>query len=376
MTQPGFAMDGAGEPLGLYGLESAVRILKGAVAAGASDVHLKAGTAPLVRLDGELCPLDHPAVDEKFVQSMTVALGAWAGVGAARLQRLQADFTCLVPDVARFRVHAYRQNATAALALRRIPHPIPDFAALRLPPIVKRIAHTERGLVLVVGATGQGKSTTIASILDYVNHTLPRHVVTLEDPVEFVFEDDRASFSQREVGRDIESMEHGLEGVWREDPDVLFIGEIRSLAELEVALNAAEAGRVVISTMHAADSARAIARAVSMFPPDFRESARHRMADACKAIVGQRLVQRRGARERILATEVLVMSPTVQDCVRDPARSRGITAAIEAGTHEYGSHSFDQTLMSMVRNDVVTIDAAKAAATCPSDLVRNLRVTR
>lgn len=369
-------VDDSSAPGGQYGLDTAIRILKGAVAAGASDIHLKARAAPLVRLDGELYPLDHPPIDDAFIQSVTVALATWAGVGPARMQRLQADFTCEVPDVGRFRVHAYRQNASPALALRRVPHPIPDFAALRLPPVVKRIAHTERGLVLVVGATGQGKSTTIASILDYVNHTLPRHVVTLEDPVEFVFQDDRASFSQREVGRDVESMEQGLEGVWREDPDILFIGEIRTLPELEVALNAAEAGRVVISTMHAADSARAIARAVSMFPPDFRESVRHRIADACKAIVGQRLVPRRGARDRILATEVMVMSPTVQDCVRDPTRARGITAAIEAGTHEYGSHSFDQTLMTMVRDNIVTLDAAKAAATCPSDLVRNLRVTR
>jgi twitching motility protein PilT len=366
----------AHEPMGLHGLETAVRILKGAIAAGASDIHLKAGAPPLVRLDGELCPLDHPVLDDQFVMSVTVALAAWAGIGQERLQKLQADFTCVVPDVARLRVHAYRQNNTAALALRRIPFPIPDFAALRLPPIVKRISHTERGLVLVVGATGQGKSTTIASMLDYINHTLPRHIVTIEDPIEFAFVDDRASFSQREVGRDIETMRQGLEGVWREDPDILFIGEIRSLDEFEVALNAAEAGRVVISTMHAADTARAIARAVSMYPPDFRESARHRIADALKAVVAQRLVARRGARDRLLATEVMVMSPTVQDCVRDPSRARGITAAIEAGTHEYGSHSFDQTLMQLVRDNVITLDAAKATATVPSDLVRNLRVTR
>ncbi|MBI2896546.1 MAG: PilT/PilU family type 4a pilus ATPase [Deltaproteobacteria bacterium] len=359
-----------------HALEVALRIIKGAVAAGASDIHLKAAVSPLVRIDGELCPLEHPALTEALIDSVIEALGAWAGVSPARLARHQIDFSCVVPEVGRFRAHGYHQNGTAALALRRIPHPIPDFAALRLPPVVKRVALTDRGLILISGATGQGKSTTAAAMLDFINQNLARHVITLEDPVEFVFEDQRASFSQREVGRDMETLAQGLEGVWREDPDVLFIGELRTLEEFDVALNAAESGRVVLSSCHAADTARTIGRMISLYPPDFRDSARARIADSLRAIIGQRLVARRGARDRILATEVLIMSPTVQDCVRDPARLRGVIPALEAGTHEFGSHSFDQTLTTMVRDGLITIETAKAAATNPSDLVRNLRVTR
>jgi twitching motility protein PilT len=359
-----------------HALELALRILRGAVAAGASDVHLKAGVAPLVRIQGQLCPLEHPALPDELVDATVAALAASAGVPPERANRPQVDFSCEVPDVARFRAHAYRQKGTAALALRRVPHPIPDFAALRLPPVVKRIAHAERGLVLVAGATGMGKSTTIAAMLEYVNCNAARHVVTLEDPVEFVFEDKRSSFSQREVGRDVESMSVGLEGVWREDPDILFIGELRTIEEFDVALNAAESGRVVVSTCHAADAARTITRMISLYPPDFRDSARARLADSLQAIIGQRLVTRRGARDRLLVTEVLTQSPTVQDCIRDPARTRSISSALEAGTHEYGSHSFDQNLAGMVRDGLVAVDTAKAAATSPSDLVRSLRITR
>lgn len=359
-----------------HALELALRILKGAVAAGASDVHLKADAPPLVRIDGELCPLEHPPLPEELVDAAVTALGSWAGVSRDRLGRQQVDFSCAVPGVARFRAHAYRQNGTGALALRRIPDPIPDFAALRLPPIAKRIALAGRGLVLVAGATGMGKSTTIAAMLEYVNQNAARHIVTLEDPVEFVFDDKRSSFSQREIGRDVDSWALALDGVWREDPDVLFIGELRNVEEFDVALNAAESGRVVVSTCHAADAARTIVRMVNLYPPEFRESARARLADCLHAIIGQRLVTRRGSRDRILATEVLTTSPTVQDCIRDAARTRSMPSVLEAGTHEYGSHSFDQTLAGMVRDGLVTVDTAKAAATSPSDLVRSLRITR
>jgi len=357
-------------------LELALRILRGAVAARASDVHFKSGVAPLVRIDGELCPLDHPPLSAQLVAATAAALSALAGVSPERARLSQLDFSCDIPDVGRFRVHAYRQNGTAALALRRVPTPIPDFASLRLPPIVKRIALADRGLVLVAGATGMGKSTTIAAMLEWVNASAARHVVTLEDPVEFVFDDKRSTFSQREIGRDVESMAAGLQGAWREDPDVLFIGELRTVEEFDVALNAAESGRVVISTCHAADAARTIVRMVGMYPTELRDSVRARLAESLHAIIGQRLVARRGARDRLLATEILTQSPTVQDCIRDAARTRSIPAALEAGTHEYGSCSFDQNLAAMVRDGLVTVETAKAAATSPSDFVRGLRITR
>lgn len=357
-------------------MEAAMRILRGAVAANASDIHLKANVPPMVRIDGEICPLDHPPLESAFVETVTTELAAFAGVPPANLAQKQLDFSCHVHDVGRFRIHAYRQGGTTALALRRIPHPIPDFASLRLPPVLKRIALSERGLVLITGATGQGKSTTLASMLDFINQSAARHIVTIEDPVEFMFDDVHSTFAQREVGRDIDTIQQGLEGALREDPDIVFVGEIRTLWELDVVLTAAESGRLVLSTVHSADAMRTITKLISMYPQDHRDAARNRLADTLKASISQRLVRRRNGNDRVLATEVLTMSPTVQDCIRDPNRLRALTAAIEGGKQEYGSHSFDQTLKEYVRDGLITIDTARANATNPNDLVRSLNVMR
>lgn len=356
-------------------LEISLRILRGAVAADASDVHLKAGSAPMVRIDGDLCPLDHPALPEAVVQATVQGLAGWSGVEPTRLREKQVDFSVQVPDVGRFRVHAYRQNGTFALALRHIPFPVPDFATLRIPPVVKRIALLDRGLVLVTGATGNGKSTTIAAMLQFVNQNIPKHIVTVEDPVEYIFEDEVASFSQRELGRDVDSYDQGLEGAMREDPDIIFLGEIRTFEQFDLALNAAESGRLVISTFHSQDAMRAVQRMVNFYPVDQRDALRNRIADALGGVVCQRLVAKRGGRERILITEVLTRSPTVSDCIRDASRLRGLTAALDKGTHEYGSHSFDAQLLLHVRDGHIALETAKAVASNPSDLARNLKVT-
>jgi len=356
--------------------EMILRILRAATKLGASDVHLRAGAAPMVRLEGDIRPLNHPPLSEAVVQTAARALAEGSGVAPEKLRGMQLDFSCVTPNAGRFRAHMYRQSGTTALVLRRIQDPIPDLASLRLPPVVKRIAMAERGLVLVVGATGNGKSTTIAAMLEYVNATASKHIVTCEDPAEFIFRDQMSTFSQREVGRDVDSFEQGLLGSLREDPDVLFIGEIRTYEALEIALNAAESGRLVISTSHAQDAARTVQRLINLYPVDFRESARGRLADVLVAIIAQRLVQRKNARSRVLCTEVMTNSPTVKDCIRDPTRFRGINAAIEAGTHEYGSHTFDQMLIAMVRDGLIAPETAQSAATNPSDLMRNLKVMR
>lgn len=353
-----------------------IRILKGAVHAKASDIHLRANATPLVRIEDELCPLEHPILTEEEVDAGFSALADYGQVAAeARLQR-QVDFSCVVPDVARFRIHAYQQAGSRAMVLRRIPNSIPRFSELRLPRVIKRISALQRGLIVVTGATRNGKSTTIAAILEYINQHEPRHIVTLEDPIEYVFSDQVASFSQREVGRDLDSIDEGLESALRTDPDIIFIGEVRSSREFDVALNAAESGRLVVTTLHSADCVRAISRMIHYYPADQRDSVRQRLADNLMAIVAQRLVPKRGGRERILVTEVLVRSPTVQDCIRDPNRLRALPAALDKAAHEYGSHSFDQQLVRMVRDGLISLDTAKGVANSPNDLVRALNVTR
>jgi len=356
--------------------ELILRILRAANTLSASDVHLRAGAPPLVRLDGELRPLKHPPLSDTVIERAVATLVAGAGIPPEKLAGMQLDFSCKMPDGVRFRAHMYRQSGTPALVLRRVQNPIPDFASLRVPPIVKRVALADRGLILVVGATGNGKSTTIAAMMEFVNQNACKHIVTLEDPVEYVFQDHLSSFSQREVGRDVINFEQGLHGVLREDPDVLFLGEIRTAEALEVAMNAAESGRLVMSTCHSQDAARTVARLVNMVPNDFRESLRGRLADVIVGIVAQRLIPRKNSKSRILCTEVLTASPTVRECIRDQARFRGLTAALEAGTNEYGSHSFDQMLVAMVRDGLITAETAQAAATNPADLVRNLKVMR
>jgi twitching motility protein PilT len=327
----------------------------------------------MVRIAGQLCPLEHPPLTADIVRDSVAALGRAAGM---TVEPPQVDFSCDVPGAGRFRAHAYWERGNPAIVLRHIPTEIPDFAALRLPPVVKPIASSERGLVLVCGATGNGKSTTIAAMLQWINQRATKHVVTIEDPIEFVFENDRSTFSQREVGRDVDSMQTGMEGALREDPDIVFIGEIRTATHFDAALSAAESGRVVISTFHSSDAMRAVQRMIHMYPQDFREGACHRIADALAAIVCQRLVPMRGGSQRVLVTEVLVRNPTVQDCIRDPARLRALPAALERGTSEFGTHTFDQELLRMIRDGLVSVDTAKAVANSPSDLVRALKLTR
>ena len=207
-----------------------------------------------------------------------------------------------------------------------------------------------------------------------MNQERSKHIVTIENPIEYLFEEYRSTFSQREVGRDVDGIREGLVGALREDPDWIFVGEIRTPEEFDIALSAAEAGHVVLSTLHAQDSARAISRMIHFYPEGHRDTVRQRLADALASVISQRLVQRRGAKERILATEVLMRSPTVQDCIRDPNRFRGLAQALESGTSEYGTHTFDQQLIQMVRDGLIDENTARAAASSPNDLVRALKM--
>ncbi len=371
------AVDAAAVDLSSANVAVLRRILKGALAARASDVHLRVNQPPLVRLEGELCALEHPDLGSELLEEVCHQLCLWGEVPRARHEHKQLEFSVGIPDIGRFRCHVYRQRGTRAAVLRHIPSPVPSFAQLRLPAVIKPICNSRRGLVAVTGATGNGKSTTIAAMLSFMNEQSCRHIVTLEDPIEFLFEDQRSSFSQREIGIDVDSFEDGLEGALREDPDVIFVGEIRDSKTFDVVLNAAESGHLVVTTMHSTNASSAINRMVGFYPPTEQASARERLADAVTAIVAQKLLPKKGSQsERVLVTEVLRRGGTISECIRDPARFRGLPSALDQNFHELGTHTMDHQLIAMVQNNVLAVETARAAARSPKDLVRHLKLNR
>jgi len=355
-------------------LDHVRRILRKAVDLDASDVHLKPGAKPSCRVHGELQSMDIAPLGRDLVEAATMGLANGASVDPSFLLRKQTDFGCDVEGVGRVRCHAYRAGGRLTLSVRLIKSPIPDLGALRLPPVVKRIALADRGVLLVTGPQGTGRSTTIAAMLQHVNTQTNKHVVTLEDPVEYVFEDRMCRFSQREIGRDVDSVVEGLEGAMREDADIVFVGALRTQEELELALTVAESGRVVVSTMHTVGAPRTIQRILGLFPNLQRDGIRHRLADAIVGIVSQRLVPLRNSRKRMLVTEILTRSPHVLDCIRDERRLKALLAALETNTNEHGSHTFDQRLLTMAREGVISIDTAQAVANSPAHLVRSLNL--
>ncbi len=354
-----------------------IRILRGAVAARASDVHLRVDASPIVRLAGDILPLEHPPLTAKQAASFSRILTERAGISPERASRDQLEFSVELEGAGRFRVHLYRQRGSHAAVMRHIPSTVPDLAALRLPPVVKPIVAERAGLVVVTGATGNGKSTSIASMLQHLNQTARRHVVTLEEPIEFLFRDDRCTFSQREIGVDVATMADGIAGALREDPDVLFVGEARTSEELDLVLSAAETGVLVFVTMHATDSLEAIQRIIHSYPSDFRAAARDRIASTLVAIIAQKLLPLRGSeRDRMLVTEVLRTFGMVRECIREVGRFRTLPQVLNQGASEHGTHSFDAQLVQLVRNHVIELDVARGAARNPKEIGRAVTVSR
>jgi twitching motility protein PilT len=253
------------------------------------------------------------------------------------------------------------------IVMRVIPIEIPTFEGLGLPPVLATIASNERGMVLVTGVTGSGKSSTQAAMLGHMNQTMRRHVVTLENPIEFLHRDVNCSITQRDVGIDTDSFRVGLRAALRQDPDVIQIGEMRDAETIDIALKAAETGHLVISTVHTRDAASTISRLVATFPSEEQPMARLRLAESLQAVVSQRLLPAKDGKGRALAAEVMVVTGTIRDCIADPARVEEIREHIAEGRTTYGMQTFDQCLMELVQADRVDFDVAKAAATNPGD---------
>ncbi|HEX8359128.1 MAG TPA: PilT/PilU family type 4a pilus ATPase [Longimicrobium sp.] len=355
-----------GAPAGDF-QEAVGRIIHTAVQRGASDLHIKAGDVFRARIHGALVPLTKQRLSPEQTRAIALQLIPRER-DRANIDELN-DYDCSwgIPGVGRFRVNILRQRGSFMIVMRVIPIEIPTFEALGLPPVLGDIAANERGMVLVTGVTGSGKSSTQAAMLGHMNQTMRRHVVTLENPIEFLHRDVNCSITQRDVGIDTDSFRVGLRAALRQDPDVIQIGEMRDAETIDIALKAAETGHLVISTVHTRDAASTISRLVATFPPEEQSMARLRLAESLQAVVSQRLLPAKGGKGRVLAAEVMVVTGTIRDCIADPTRVEEIREHIAEGRTTYGMQTFDQCLMELVQADRVDFDVAKAAATNPGD---------
>jgi twitching motility protein PilT len=352
------------------------QIIKAAIDRGASDLHIKAGDVFRARIDGKLVPF----TKQRLTPEQTKAIARHlipTEEDRARLDRLR-DYDCSwgMPGVGRFRVNLLRQRSSFMIVMRVIPFDVPTFDTLQLPAILPMIAAVERGLVLVTGMIGSGKSSTMAAIVNHINQTQQKHVVTLENPIEFLHRDINCSVTQREIGVDTDDFRAGLRAALRQDPDVVLIGELRDAETVDTAMKAAETGRLVISTLHTPDAVSTVSRLVAMFPAEEQEIARLRLADALQAVLSQRLLPRADGRGRVAAVEILICTATARELIRDANRIPELDDYIRDARDQYGTQTFDQHLMDLVAGEVVTYETALLDATNPKDFEIQMRTVR
>jgi len=345
-----------------------VPMLAGLLECGGSDLCVKVGSPPLVRVDGELRALDaeHPTLRAADTMAILHAVLPEARLKAFETEH-EIDFAYGVSGVGRFRANAYLQRGSVSLVFRTVPYMIRSLEDLGLPAVVAKLAGEERGLILVIGTTGSGKSTTLAAMVEHINDTCHKHIVTIEDPIEYLHRDRKSAIDQREVGSDTASFATALRRVMRQDPDVILIGEMRDEPTVRSALAAAETGHLVLSTVHASDATETINRILDFFPPAQLHQARAMLAGTLKGIISQRLVPRAGGDGRIAITETLVMTGRVHDLILDPKRTGDLDEVIETGAF-YGMQTFDQSLYKAVQAGEVSLEEAMRYATRPHDL--------
>ncbi len=350
------------------------RIIRAAVERGASDVHIKAGDVVRARIDGRLVVLTKQSLTAEQTRSIALHLMASDNERASIDTLQDHDCSWAASGVGRFRVNIMRQRSAHSIIMRVIPEDVPTVASLRLPSSLTRIAHTERGMVLVTGVTGSGKSSTMAALVNEINASYEKHILTLENPIEFIHSDQRSSVTQREVGIDTQSFRMGLRAALRQDPDVILIGEMRDAETIDTAMKAAETGHLLISTLHTPDAQSTILRVVAMFPPEEQLVVRTRLAESLHAVVSQRLLPRRNGQGRVVAAEVMIVTSTIRDLIAD-----GNIAEIRdyiADGMQYGMQTFDQHLTELVNRGEVDFEIAKNAATNPADFELGFRIGR
>lgn len=338
-------------------------LLKLAVARGASDLHLKVGSYPMARIHGQLAPVsDQKQLDHEHLVEMAASI-----MSTAQRQKFkdsqEVDLAYSVAGLGRFRCNVFQQRGTIGIVLRVIPVTMMNLDELGLPGVLKTIASEERGLVLVTGATGSGKSTSLAAMIDYINANRTAHVITIEDPIEYLHRDQRCIINQREIGVDTRSFAYALRSALRQDPDIILVGEMRDLETIETTLHAAETGHLVFSTLHTLDATETITRIISVFPPHQQQQIRLQLASVLKAAIAQRLILRSDGRGRVPGVEVLVATPFIKDCIVDKDKTHLIAGAIAQGTSQYGMQTFDQSIFSLYSQELITYEEALRWAT-------------
>jgi twitching motility protein PilT len=345
------------------------RILAGAASAGASDIHLKAGAPIVFRINRELNPVDAPPPAVEWVDAVVKTI-----VPPHLRKRFdeegEVDFSYLLPGVGRFRTNVFRQRGQSCIAMRAVKTEVPSFEALGLPPVVKKFAETPRGIVLLAGSTGAGKSTTLAAMIQHINTHSKKHIVTLEDPIEYTFEEQRSVIEQREIGLDTLTFEHALKNILRQDPDVIMLGEMRDAVSFSAAMRAADTGHLVLSTVHTTNAAQSVTRVLEFFKADEREQVRRQLAGTLVAVICQRMVPTI-AGGITPALEILINTSTVRSLIEEN-RIEKLPAAIETGGED-GMQNFNQALFKLVKEGKITQEAALAKASNPDALRMNFK---
>ncbi len=342
-------------------------LLKIAVERKASDLHLKVGNHPVLRIDGTLVPLVEL---KRLMQEDTIAMG-FAIMNSQQKERFkkehEIDMAHSVAGLGRFRCNVFQQRGAVGIVLRIIPTQVSTISDLHLPLVLEKIAEERRGMILVTGTTGSGKSTSLAAMINHINTHRIEHIITIEDPIEYLHRDKKSIINQREVGMDTNTFSAALRSALREDPDVVLVGEMRDLETIDTALLAAETGHLLLSTLHTLDAPETVNRIISMFPPHQQKQIRIQLASVLKAIISMRLIPRADGKGRVPAVEILINTAYIQDCIVNPEKSKLIKEAIAQGVSQYGMQTFDQSLFFLYQKNLITYEEALKWASNPDE---------
>jgi len=332
----------------------------------ASDLHIRVGLRPTLRIDGKLYPADDQVLVPQDIEK--ILSQALTETQLQRFhQRREMDLALSISKMGRFRINLYKQRGTVGIAIRHVNTQIPSFTELNLPESIKDIANSRKGLIIVTGTTGSGKSTTLAAMIEYINSSRAENILTIEDPIEYIYRDKKSIISQREVGGDTESFATALRHAFRQDPDIILIGEIRDADTMGIALTAADTGHLVLTTLHTMNAVETVSRIISFFPPHQHQQIRLLLAGTLKSIICQRLIPRSDGPGRIPAVEVLISTASVREYIIDQLKTPIITELIEQGTVQYGMQSFDQSIMKIFRSGIISYEEALVQSSNPDD---------